>query len=46
VRGTAISGNMLELFSKIETVGADLRFIGRVGAPSLLISEMEISGAN
>ncbi|MBI5047463.1 MAG: TldD/PmbA family protein [Deltaproteobacteria bacterium] len=46
VRGTAISGNMLELFSKIEIVGADLRFIGGVGAPSLLISEMEISGSN
>jgi len=35
---------MLELFSKVDAVGEDLRFLGRVGAPSLLISEMEISG--
>ena len=44
IRGAAISGNMLELFSKIDAVGEDLRFLGKVGAPSLLISEMEISG--
>ena len=44
IRGAAISGNMLELFSKVDAVGEDLRFLGRVGAPSLLISEMEISG--
>lgn len=46
VRGAAISGNMLELFSKIDVVGSDSRFLGSVGAPSVLISEMEISGAN
>lgn len=46
VRGAAISGNMLELFSKVDVVGSDLRFLGSVGASSVLISEMEISGAN
>jgi len=46
VRGAAIAGNMLELFSKIDVVGSDLRFLGSVGASSVLISEMEISGAN
>ena len=44
IRGAAISGNMLELFSKIDAVGEDLRFLGKVGAPSLFIREMEISG--
>ena len=46
VRGAAITGNILRLFSNVEFAGRDLRFIGRVGAPSLLISEMEISGVN
>ncbi|MBI5327499.1 MAG: TldD/PmbA family protein [Deltaproteobacteria bacterium] len=46
VRGAAISGNILELFSKVDVVGADLKFLGRVGAPSLLIGEMEISGTD
>ncbi|MBI3398531.1 MAG: TldD/PmbA family protein, partial [Deltaproteobacteria bacterium] len=44
VRGAAISGNMLELFSKVDAVGSDLRFLGSIGTPSLFISEMEISG--
>lgn len=46
VRGAAISGNMLELFSKVEVVGSDMRFLGSIGAPSLLIGEMEVSGAD
>lgn len=45
VRGAAVSGNMLELFSKVEIIGSDMRFLGGVGAPSLIISDMEISGA-
>ncbi|MBI3754087.1 MAG: TldD/PmbA family protein [Deltaproteobacteria bacterium] len=44
VRGVAISGNLLELFSRVEVVGGDLRFLGSIGAPSLLIGGMEISG--
>lgn len=46
VRGAAISGNMLLLFSKVEVVGSDMRFLGSIGAPGLIISEMEISGAD
>lgn len=44
VRGAAISGNMLHIFSNVEAAGSDMRFLGSIGAPSLVISEMEISG--
>lgn len=45
VRGMAISGNLLQLFSKVIACGSDMRFLGSVGAPSILIEEMEASGA-
>lgn len=45
VRGLAISGNLLELFSRVRGVGADQRFLASVGAPSLLVEELEVSGA-
>lgn len=45
VRGITIAGNLVELLSQIEEVGSDLRFFGNVGAPSLLISNISISGA-
>lgn len=44
VRGMAISGNLLDLFSRVDSCGSDLRFIGSIGAPSLLITEIEASG--
>jgi PmbA protein len=44
VRGIAVSGTLLELFKKVEVVGSDIRFIGSVGAPSLLFYEVEASG--
>lgn len=44
VRGMAISGNLLDLFSKVDSCGSDLRFIGSIGAPCLLITEIEASG--
>ncbi|MEK6758380.1 MAG: TldD/PmbA family protein [Deltaproteobacteria bacterium] len=44
IRGLAISGNLLDLFSKVDSCGSDLRFIGSIGAPCLLISEIEASG--
>lgn len=44
VRGMAVSGNLLELFSRVAGCGSDLRFIGSIGAPSLLINEVEASG--
>lgn len=44
VREIAIAGNILELFNKIDAVGSDLRFYGKIGAPSLRIKELSISG--
>ncbi|MFC1496496.1 metallopeptidase TldD-related protein [Candidatus Margulisiibacteriota bacterium] len=44
VRGITIAGNLVNLLQKIETVGSDLRFFGSIGAPSILISELSISG--
>lgn len=44
VKGIAIAGNILELFSSVEGVGDDLRFYGGVGAPSLLIAALDVSG--
>ncbi len=41
----AISGNLMDLFSKVESCGSDLRFIGSIGAPSILFSELEASGS-
>ena len=46
VRGAAIAGNMLKLFEKADVVGSDLRFIGNIGTPSLLVSGMEVSGGS
>lgn len=44
VKGVAISGNILDLFRNVELVGGDLRFFGAVGAPSLRISSLDVSG--
>lgn len=45
VRGMAIAGNLLGLFSRVSAVGSDMRFIGSIGAPSLLVDEIEASGS-
>jgi len=44
VKGVAIAGNILELFRSVEGVGDDLRFFGGVGAPSLRIVALDVSG--
>lgn len=38
-----ISGNILEMFKRVEATGNDLKFYGNIGSPSLLIGEMDIS---
>jgi len=43
IKEAVISGNILELFKKIEGIGNDLKFYGNVGSPSLLIGDMDIS---
>lgn len=44
VRGFAVAGNILEVFKRITDVGNDLRFFGKVGAPSIRLSEISIGG--
>jgi PmbA protein len=44
VKEIALSGNILELFAAVELVGDDLRFFGSVGAPSLRIAALDVSG--
>jgi PmbA protein len=43
IKEAIISGNVLELFNKVEAVGNDLKFYGSTGSPSLLIGEMDVS---
>lgn len=43
VKEAVISGNILDLFKKVEAIGNDLKFYGSTGAPSLLIGNMDIS---
>lgn len=45
VKGFAIAGNLVDLLQHVSEVGSDLRFWGSVGAPSILISKLAISGS-
>lgn len=44
VKGVAIAGNIIDILKSVTAVGNDLRFFGKIGAPSLLISELTVSG--
>ncbi len=44
VDGITIAGNLLKMLSDIEAVGSDLRFFGRIGSPTFVITEMTIAG--
>lgn len=44
VQGAAISGNLIDILDRVEGVGRDLRFLGGVGAPSLLFGRLDIAG--
>ncbi len=44
VKEAVVSGNILDLFKNVIMVGDDLRFYGNIGAPSLLIENIDISG--
>ncbi|MEK7308938.1 MAG: metallopeptidase TldD-related protein, partial [Nitrospirota bacterium] len=43
VKEAVMSGNILDLFKRVEGIGDDLKFYGKIGSPSLLIGEMDIS---
>jgi PmbA protein len=45
VRGFAVAGNVLEMFRRMTDIGSDLRFFGRIGAPSVRLSEISVGGA-
>lgn len=45
VRGVVMAGNILELMKGVEAVADDMRFFGRIGSPSIKISEVVISGS-
>ncbi len=44
VKSIAVAGNLFDLFGRVERVGEDLRFFGKIGSPSLLVSYLPISG--
>ncbi len=44
VKGMAVAGNIINLFKGISLVGNDLRFYGKIGSPTVMIGEMDISG--
>jgi PmbA protein len=44
VKGMALAGNILNFFKDITLVGNDLRFYGKIGSPTIMIGEMDISG--
>lgn len=43
IKEALISGNILDLFSRVEAIGDDLRFYGNSGSPSLLIGPTDLS---
>lgn len=44
VRGVAIAGNIMELLLGIEGAANDLRFIGGIGAPTVRVQRLHLSG--
>jgi PmbA protein len=44
VKSIAIAGNLFEVFRNVIGIGADLRFFGGIGSPTLLVRELLISG--
>jgi PmbA protein len=44
VEGVTVASNSLEMLKHVAAVGNDLRFLGSVASPTLLIAEMTVSG--
>lgn len=42
--GMVISGNLFDLFLRVEALGNDMRFVNGVGSPSLLVSKASVAG--
>lgn len=43
-REAVLSGNVIDLFRNVAALGTDFRFYGKIGTPSLLIEDQDISG--
>ncbi len=44
VKEIVVSGNILDIFMNIVDCGNDLKFFGKIGSPSLLMKDIDISG--
>jgi PmbA protein len=44
VEGVTVAGNSLDMLRNVAAVGDDLRFLGSVASPTLLIAELTVSG--
>jgi len=44
VRSITIAGNLIDLLKHLKAVGSDLRFFSSIGAPTLLLEGISISG--
>ena len=44
VEGVTVASNSLDMLRNIVAVGNDLKFLGSVASPTLLIAEMTVSG--
>ena len=43
VKGAMISGNLLDLLSRVDGVASDLTFQGSLGAPTFRVSSLDVS---
>jgi len=44
VKGFAVAGNILGILQGVTDTGADLRFFGSTGAPSVRVREISVGG--
>ena len=45
VEEITIAGNLKQMFARIETIGNDLVFRGRIASPTIKIGEMTLAGS-
>ncbi len=44
VRGVAVADNVLGLFRKVTRIGGDFRYFGSIGAASMVVPDVSVSG--
>ncbi len=45
IRGFAVSGNVLDLLTRVAEAGSDFRWFGNIGSPSLAVPAIDVGGA-